>query len=175
MFFLEIPQTDLIIIGFIIVSLLLGWIVFEFRSFKEKVSQRMGINNDTSKLQLQAYERLALFAERNQLISMTTRLIDTTATASHFRASMIENMNAEYEHNLAQQIYVTPEIWKAVAKLKEQNSYVVNQLAASLPADASALDLAKAILEFSNTQNVELGKIVLDAISFESKKLLQTT
>ena len=72
----------------------------------------------------------------------------------------------------SQQIYVNPEVWNAVTRLKDQNIYIINQLAASLPFEASALDLGKRILEYSMMKDAELNQIVLDALQFEAKKIL---
>jgi hypothetical protein len=74
---------------------------------------------------------------------------------------------------VSQQIYVSKEIWNAVTKLKDQNIYIINQLAGALPNEANSLDLSKRILEYSMTQNAELNAIVLDALQYEAKKILK--
>ncbi|MEJ7589034.1 MAG: hypothetical protein WKI04_15870 [Ferruginibacter sp.] len=84
----------------------------------------------------------------------------------------MESIKNEYEHNVTQQIYIHPEVWKAITKLKEQNIFIINQLAASLPHGSNALELSKLILEYSSNENAELSSIVLDAIQFEVKKII---
>jgi hypothetical protein len=63
-------------------------------------------------------------------------------------------------------------VWNAVTRLKDQNIYIINQLAATLPPNATAIDLSKRLLEYSMTQNAELNKVVLDALRYEASKII---
>lgn len=148
------------------------WMLAEFMKMKEAIKERTGINNETLKLKLQAYERLTVFAQRAGLGNLVGRMPVAGESAAALHAAMITELKNEYEYNASQQIYVTPEIWNAVSKLKDQNIYIVNQLAAGLPPEARAVDLSKHIIQYSLTQNAELNTIVLDAIQFEAKKLM---
>jgi hypothetical protein len=67
---------------------------------------------------------------------------------------------------------VNPEVWKAVTNLKDQNIYIINELAGSLPPNATALDLSRNILQYTTADNAELSSIVLNAIQYEVKKLV---
>ncbi|MEO6220597.1 MAG: hypothetical protein ABIO81_09230, partial [Ginsengibacter sp.] len=74
---------------------------------------------------------------------------------------------------ISQQVYVSTEVWKAINNLKEQNIYVVNQLASSLPFKASGMDLNKQIIDFLiNNPKASLHNVVLDALNFEAKKIM---
>ncbi len=148
------------------------WMLAEFMKMKEAIRERLGINNESLKLKLQAYERLTVFAERAGLGKLVARMPVAGESAASLHAAMITELKNEYEYNTSQQIYVTPEIWNAVSKLKDQNIYIINQLAAGLPPEARAVDLSKHIIQYSLTQNAELNTIVLDAIQFEAKKLM---
>lgn len=160
--------------GVILVLLaVMGILLFEFRNMKEQIRERMGINNETIKLRLQALERLTVFAERNGLKNLVGRVESMHMSAPSLHATLIENIKTEYEYNISQQIYVSPEVWSAVTRLKDQNIYIINQLAATLPFDATAMDLGKRILEYSMMKDAELNHIVLDALQFEAKKILE--
>jgi hypothetical protein len=139
---------------------------------KEEIRDRLGINNETIKLRLQAYERLTLFAERAGLQNLVTRIPYFDTPAGILQSQMTESIRSEYEYNLTQQVYVGKEVWKALNKLKEQNIYIINQIAATLPPDAPGIELSKRILEYSSNENAELNTIVIDALKFEAKKLL---
>ena len=93
-------------------------------------------------------------------------------TAKELQAGLVETIRKEYEHNITQQIYINPEVWKAITKIKEQNIFIINQLAEGLSPGANANDLSNLILEYSSNPNAELGPIVLDAIQYEVKKLV---
>lgn len=149
------------------------WLLIEFKGMKEAIKERTGINNETIKLKLQAYERLTVFAERAGLKNLVSRIPVSGESAASLHAKMTEEIRSEYDYNISQQIYILPEVWDAVTKLKDQNIYIINQLAAGLPPGATGLDLSKRILEYSMNKDAELNTIVLDALQFEAKKLMR--
>jgi tetrahydromethanopterin S-methyltransferase subunit H len=151
---------------------LMGLLLFEFRRMKEQIKERMDINNEGLKLKLQALERLTVFAERAGLKNLVGRVESMQMSAAGLHATLIDTIKGEFDYNVSQQIYVSPEVWNAVTRLKDQNIYIINQLAATLPVHANAMDLGKRILEYSMSNNAELNTIVLDALQFEAKKVL---
>ncbi|HPH84163.1 MAG TPA: hypothetical protein PLC48_01850 [Ferruginibacter sp.] len=151
---------------------LMGLLLFEFRRMKEQIKERMDINNEGLKLKLQALERLTVFAERAGLKNLIGRVETMQMSAAGLHATLVDTIKGEYDYNVSQQIYVSPEVWGAVTRLKDQNIYIINQLAATLPVHANAMDLGKRILEYSMSSNAELNTIVLDALQFEAKKVL---
>lgn len=96
----------------------------------------------------------------------------TAFTVAELQAGLVETIRNEYDHNITQQNYVNPDVWKAVTNLKEQNIYIINHLASSLQPQSAAMNLGKMILEYISNNNAELSAIVLDAIQYEVKKLL---
>ena len=167
----EYVQVFVMVIFFAVIMLML----VEFRAMKDQIRDRLNINNDGLKLQLEALERLTLYTERAGLKNLVSRIPATGMYAAGVHAEMVDALKTEYEYNTTQQIYVSPEVWNAVTRLKDQNIYILNQLAATLPADAMGLDLSKRILEYSMTKDAELNKIVLDALQFEAKNLLKSS
>jgi len=126
-------------------------------------------------LQLQAYERLVLLTERIALPNLISRLNQPGISAYEMKIILNENIRHEYDYNSTQQLYVSPVSWDAVRNLKEQNIMVVNQVAASLPPDASASDLNKKILELLMSQSTgSLHELVAQALNFEAKKLMKS-
>jgi hypothetical protein len=154
---------------------LLFYLMTELKMLKREIRSKQppsptGAGN--SLLPLQAYERLTLLVDRITLKNLVTRMHSTDFTASELQAGMVETIKKEYEHNVTQQIYINTEVWKAITNMKEQNIYIINQLAATLPPQANATELSKLILEYSTANNAELSAIVLDAIQYEVKKLI---
>jgi hypothetical protein len=164
----------------IIVMILLGivflgeiWMVSEFSSLRKEIREKTVTNSDTLKLRLQAYERLTLLAERISLQNLLSRIPNAGLSSRQMQSSLIEAIRQEYEYNLSQQVYVSPEVWRAVNNLKEQNIYVVNQLASAMPYQASAMDLNKQIVDFLiHNPKASLHTIVLEALNFEAKKIM---
>jgi hypothetical protein len=150
----------------------IAWLLAEFNGMKEEIKERLGINNETIKLKLQAYERLTLYAERAGLKNLVSRNYADNSSARELQMTLLETLKTEYEYNSSQQLYISPELWKAITKLKDQNSYIINQIAATLPPNAAAIELSRALLEYSMTDNAELNKIVLDALNYEAKKVM---
>ena len=151
----------------------IAWLLAEFNGMKEAIRERTGINNETIKLRLQAYERLTLFTERTSLKSLITKLPSEGISAHAIQLAMVESIKEEFEYNVTQQIYVSAEMWKAIIKYRDQNIYTIYQVASTLPQHASAMDLNKQLLELATAgKNAELYNIVLDALRFEAKKIM---
>ena len=160
-------------IASILLAVILAALVYLIREIYTLKTFLKKANPETKKLQLQAYERLTVFADRIGLKNLISRADVHGESAAIMHGVLIENVKSEYDYNASQQIYVSKEIWNAVTKLKDQNIYIINQLAAMLPMQANSLDLSKRILEYSMTQQTELNQIVLDAIQHEAKQVMK--
>ena len=174
MYLLEIDLvTSVQMAGTFLFFIAIAWLLAEFNGMKEAIRERLGINNETIKLKLQAYERLTLYAERAGLKNLVSRLHSEDMDARQMQLALLETLKSEYEYNVSQQIYVSPEMWKAITKLRDQNIFIINQIAATLPADAAAIELSKSLIEYTMTNNAEINKIVLEALHYESQKILK--
>lgn len=144
----------------------------EVTKLKKRIQSIPSTNVEGDKLKLQAIERLSLYVERCGLNNLVARTEIAGLSASEVHHILIETIKAEYEYNLSQQIYISTEVWNAVTKMKDQNIYVINHIAANLPPGAGAIDLSKLIIEYSMTPNADLNKLVLEALQFEAQKIL---
>ena len=125
-------------------------------------------------LQLQAYERLILLTDRIALPNLINRISQPGLNAKEMQLLLTQSIKQEFDHNITQQIYVTPEAWDAVRNFKEQNLLVINQVASFLPAEASGMDLNKSLLEvLVQNPKASLQQVVADALSFEAKKIMK--
>jgi reverse gyrase len=148
-----------------------GFYIWNARMAKKEAEKP--VTKETNPLLLQAYERLALFTERIKLESLISRVYLNGMSAKDMQQALQRSIKEEFEHNITQQIYVNPEIWQAVNKMKDQNLYIINQLAAILPSNANAMDLNKRILDLvMNNPQSTMNNLVLEALQFEAKKLL---
>ena len=150
----------------------IAWLLAEFRGMKDEIRERLGINNETIKLKLQAYERFTLFAERSSLRSLVSLTPADGLTVVGLQLALIETLNAEYEYNVSQQIYLSPDMWKAIGNLKDQHIFIITQLAALLPPQANGIELSKRILEYVASTQSDISAVLLNALQFEAKKLL---
>ncbi|WP_300438699.1 hypothetical protein [Christiangramia sp.] len=69
-------------------------------------------------IRFQAYERLALFLERISPGKILFRVQPTSEDADSYATLLIANIEQEFEHNLAQQIYVSNECWDYIKTAK---------------------------------------------------------
>ena len=131
------------------------------------------VNSGSNTLQLQAYERLILLVDRIAIPNLISRTPHDGLSARDMQLVLTRNIRDEFDYNITQQIYIAPDAWNAVKNLKEKNLLIINQVTASLPANAGALDLQRAILEnLMQDTNANLHELVSEALSFEAKKLL---
>jgi hypothetical protein len=125
-------------------------------------------------LQLQAYERLVMLAERIALPNLISRANQPGLDARQMQVLLLESIKQEYEYNMTQQIYVSPVAWEAVKNLKEQTMLIINQVGAAMPSDASGLDLNKVLMDvMMKQQKGQLHSIVLEALNYEARKLMK--
>jgi hypothetical protein len=158
-----------ILIGVLIAGLA-GWLIFLQR--KVQASEKSA-NNQHSGLQLQAYERLTLLTDRIALPNVISRSNIPGIGSREMQELLTKQIRDEFEYNISQQIYVSPEAWKSLKNLKDQNLLIVNQIARSLPENASGLELNKSILHLlMNDSKADLHNLVSEALSFEAKKLM---
>lgn len=150
----------------------IAWLLAEFKGMKDNISERMGINNEVIKLKLQALERFTLYAERSSLKNLISRTPAAGMTVVDLQLTLLDTLRTEYDYNVTQQIYIDPKMWKAIGNLKDQNTFIINQLAATLPSDANGIELSKRILEYTASTESELNTTVLNALQFEAKRLL---
>ncbi|HTR29291.1 MAG TPA: hypothetical protein VMH27_08470 [Puia sp.] len=124
-------------------------------------------------LQLQAYERLLLLADRIALPNLIQRVNQPGLSAREMQSLLTLSIRQEFEHNITQQIFVTPEAWEVIRNYKDQNTLIINQIASFLPEDASGNDLNRGLLDLLvQNPKASLQNVVSEALSFEAKKLL---
>ena len=117
-------------------------------------SQRSVISNDNSshnqiEIRLRAYERLILFLERMEPVSMINRLELHNQSIDFIISSLIKNIVVEYEYNMSQQIYVSDNLWKSVELIKNKIINNISNTSKLLSNDSSVDDLVRALLEDS--------------------------
>jgi hypothetical protein len=69
-------------------------------------------------IRLQAYERMSLYLERVSPNNLLLRVSPITEDSDGYENLLIQNIEQEFEHNLAQQIYLTDECWSVINTAK---------------------------------------------------------
>jgi hypothetical protein len=127
----------------------------------------------TLRLRLQAYERLVLFTERISPRQLLPRIYVPSMTVLDLQQAIIMNIRAEFEHNLAQQIYVSKNVWETVKNVMEQEINMAIQISKTLSPDAPAKELHTRILEIILKTEQQLPTdMALQIINDEVKKVM---
>lgn len=79
-------------------------------------------------LRVQACERLLLFIERIRFQVLVKRVFQPGISRDDFQFSLMQNVHDEFEHNLAQRLYVTEATWKLVNLAKDEVLQAVNRV-----------------------------------------------
>jgi hypothetical protein len=168
-------QTETIILAVALAATiaLFIWHLLKTKAEAEAAETTTKKTTESVQLQLAAYERVLILAERTKLDALVNRNFQPQLTAGQLEQLLVAQINEEYDHNVSQQIYITADMWTALLKCKEQNLFIINQLAATLPPNAGAAELGNAILQYTTSNpNGTMNKMVQTALQFEAKKLL---
>jgi hypothetical protein len=98
---------------------------------------------------LEAYQRCILLLDRITPANLTLRTLQVTQNARTQQSLLLKTVREEFEHNIAQQLFVSAQGWSMLVQAKEEVLRVVNMAANTLEENASATDLAAKILEIS--------------------------
>lgn len=106
-------------------------------------------NKEFLAMQVDAVQRLVLFLERIAPNNMIMRLNNPGLPSGAFQAKLLETVRQEFEHNLAQQIYISPEAWRITKNSKEEVLKIINMAATKMQPTAMANDLSRGIFEIT--------------------------
>ncbi len=122
-------------------------------------------------IRLQAYERLALLLERISPESLIMRVSKPNMTAKQLQSELLSTIRSEFDHNVSQQIYVTPQVWEIIKNSRAKLTQLINSAASRVKPDAPAINLSKLILEDLMNQEKSPMSIALEALKNEVKML----
>ena len=182
-------NTDILLAIVVILFVVLGDVYFYFSGkLKEMKTQKpepirvpvpakTGENVDEKQkhlfpLKLQAYERIVLFMERIEPSSLVMRTKTNEMTSAQLHGALLHNIREEYEHNVAQQIYISENAWNLVKQAKEETIRIVNMAANSMEATATANELTRDIFEKMMVLPQSPSQIALDYVKQEIKEIL---
>lgn len=150
------------------------WVV-ENQNAREKAIQQYALRTEVIKshfhLRLAAYERAILFLERISPQQLFTLLSPTGMSAAQYFEALNTSIRAEYEHNITQQIYLSPQAWFELVKAKDETLAIAREVLSTLPPTASALELANGMVEkMQENESIPANAAIL-AIKTETNNL----
>lgn len=108
---------------------------------------------------LQAYERLTMFLERISVENLVIRVHEQGMSAKLLHTKLIKAISDEFEHNIAQQIYVSEEAWDKLKKGKDDVIRVINRAGNKVGPSASGIELSQKIFEIMSEEEDPLTHI----------------
>ncbi|HET8810279.1 MAG TPA: hypothetical protein VFM65_08450 [Flavobacteriaceae bacterium] len=128
-------ETDLLQFFFnLLPALIVAVVAYYFFSLhveNENRRRRFALRKENQKkalpLRLQAYERMALFMERISPGSLLLRLKPVNDNKHDYENMLIKSIEQEFEHNIAQQIYISEECWNAIKASKNATISIIRK------------------------------------------------
>lgn len=167
----------LLLLFFLLPAIIVGLIAFfafKMHTDNEEKRRRFLIRLENQKtalpVKLQAYERMALFLERISPGKLLTRIKPAHYEKEHYQQALIQTIEQEYEHNLAQQIYLSTECWNVIKTSKNATIGAIRRTAAREDVD-TADKLREVILTSLMDQSVPTDA-AMDFLKNEVRKTI---
>lgn len=177
---LERMTELLVVLAIVIVAL--ASIIFLVLNFNKKInfSESLAVQGELRKQRqeyflshrMEAYQRVILYMERIHPVTIVMRMNQQQLSAILFQSMLLKAIRDEYDHNVAQQMFISPNAWHLLKNAKEETVKLINVGASELPADASSSDLAKVIITLTADINPLPSEIAIDALKAEFQQLL---
>ena len=100
-------------------------------------------------LKIQACERLLLYLERIQYPVLLKRIFMPGMTRDELLMSLVQNVQEELEHNLAQRLYVGEDTWLMIQMAKDEALGTINAAFVDNP-DSDAASIAQLLVSAHN-------------------------
>ena len=98
-------------------------------------------------MRAEAYQRAVLLMERIHPNSLVMRLHNPALPAKMMQAELLKSIREEYDHNVSQQLFVSPQAWEMVRNSKEETIKIINIAGGQMSATSTGTDLAGKIFE----------------------------
>ncbi|MEY4126063.1 MAG: hypothetical protein RL737_252 [Bacteroidota bacterium] len=120
---------------------------------------------------MEAYQRVILYMERIHPSSIVLRTNQPNMNALVLQTMVLKAIRDEYDHNVAQQMFISSNAWNLLKNAKEETVKLINVAASQLGSDASANDLATAVITLSAEINPLPSEIAINALKAEFQQL----
>jgi len=156
--------------------LLTAWLLIRnsLKYDQDKRKQELILQNSRTviPIKLQAYERIVLFLERISLESMLVRISTPPMTATQLHSALLTTIRSEFEHNLSQQIYMSPQAWEVVRNARSNMIKIINGEFEKMPETATGMDFSRKLLESVMTLDKEPTRAAIDYIKGEIGRMI---
>ena len=117
---------------------------------KKGAKKHVEMSENVAPLMIQAFERLVLYLERIRFSVLVKRVFMPGMSRDDLQFALIQNVQDEFEHNLAQRLYVDEKTWFVINLAKDEALNGINAAFEENP-DADAANMAQIIGSKSNS------------------------
>lgn len=145
-----LQQTLSLALGGSIIVLVAHYLIKDSLSNYLKEKQHQPKADDKERLlslRLQAHERMIVFVDRINPSNLLVRVHQKDIEVNALQALVTNEIKAEFQHNITQQLYMENTTWKVIDKLKDDTIAMINNAVKHLPAEASGVALSKKVLQ----------------------------
>jgi hypothetical protein len=153
-----------------------SWVLVRnlLKNDQDKRKQELILQNSrtVTPIKLQAYERIVLFLERISLESLLIRVNTPGMSAGQLHSALLTTIRSEFEHNLSQQIYMSPQAWEVVRNARSNMTKIINSEFEKMKDSSGAMEFSKNLLESVMGMDVEPTRAAIDYIKGEIGRMI---
>jgi len=153
-----------------------AWVLLRnlMRNDQDKRRQELILANSrtVTPIKLQAFERIVLFLERISLESLIVRVSSPDMTASQLHTTLLNAIRNEFEHNLSQQVYMSPQAWEVVRNARSGIIKIINTEAEKMPPASTGFDLSRQLLQAIMELEKEPTRVAIDYLKGEIGRMI---
>lgn len=153
------------------VALLMMKKMIEQENTRHMIEVRKENIKHTTPIRIQAHERLILLLERIDPVKVVNRVIKPGMTTKQIKFDLIRNIKEEFEHNITQQLYVSPKCWKDVETAREDALKLITVAATATNPSADAIEFSKNLIKIQSEQQFYTSLTAIETVKKEISKL----
>jgi hypothetical protein len=123
-------------------------------------------------MRLEAYQRAILLLERIHPNSLVMRVHNPGLSAKALQIEFIKSIREEYNHNVAQQLFISSEGWNMIKNSKEDIIKLINTAGDQMNSNSTGLELSSKIFEMLSQLNQLSSEISVEYLKKEFQELI---
>ena len=120
---------------------------------------------------VEAYQRAVLLMERIHPNSLVMRHQNPGLPAMAMQVKLLETIREEYEHNIAQQLFISPHAWEMVRKAKDETVKIIHLAGQQMQPTSTAMELSSKIFEIVGEVGQMPTEIAVELLKKELQEL----
>ncbi len=143
----------------------------ELRRMQLEINRKSKKGGNFLSERMEAYQRTILLLERIHPNSLVMRVHNPGLPAKAFQADLIAAVREEFEHNVTQQLFVSPAGWDMLKKAKDETVKIINIAGEKMNDTSMATDLAGKIFEIVGEVGDLPSEIAVEYLKKEFQEL----